>query len=117
MSLFSDGDTHITCVCAVSWDMDTSESSGKPKLPPSVLQEANSVSTVISRAAPSWAPSAHCPPSTGQRPNLASTPAVAGETPAASRNQVDFEKEETDTSGWLGHSLWGQVLSNSINSG
>lgn len=71
---------------------------------------------VISRAAPSWAPSADCPPSLGQRPNLAFMTAVVGETPAAGRNQVDFEKEETEARGWLGHSLSGQVLSNSINS-
>lgn len=44
-------------------------------------------------------------------------PAAVGETPVAGRNQVDFEKEETEAEGWLGHSLWGQVLSNSINSG
>ena len=117
MSLFSGGDTHIIYIYAASWDRDSSESSGKPKLSPSVLQEANSMSTVISRAAPSGAPSAHCPPPAGQRPNLAIIPAVAGETPAASRNRADFGKEETDTSGWLGHSLWGQVLRNSINSG
>lgn len=43
--------------------------------------------------------------------------AVVGETPVACRNRADFEKEETEPSGWLGHSLWGQVLSNSINSG
>lgn len=41
-------------------------------------------------------------------------PAAVGETPAMGRNQVDFEKEETEARGWLGHSLWGQVLSNSI---
>ena len=37
-------------------------------------------------------------------------PAAVGETPVAGRNQVDFEKEETEARGWLGHSLWGQVL-------
>lgn len=99
----------------VSWDMDTSGSSGNPELPPSA-EEANPISMVISRAAPCWAPSADCLPSLGQRPNLAFMPAAVGETPAAGRNQVDFEKEETEARGWLGHSLWGQVLSNSINS-
>lgn len=74
------------------------------------------MSTVISRAAPSWAPSADCPPSLGQRPNLACKPAVPGELPAAGRNQADFEKEEAEARGWPSHSLWGQVLSNSINS-
>lgn len=102
---------------AASWDIDTSGSSGNPELPPSVSEEANSTSTVISRAAPSWAPSADYPPSLGQRPNLAFMPAAVGETPAAGRNHVDFEKEETEARGWPGHSLWGQVLSNSINSG
>lgn len=72
---------------------------------------------VISRAAPSRAPSADCPPSPGQRPNLVFMTAVVGETPVACRNRVDFEKEETEPRGWLGYSLWGQVLSNSINSG
>lgn len=119
LSLFSEEDRHVTLhtyALAASWGVDTSGSSGNPDLPPSVSEKVNPTSMVISRAAPSWAPSADCPPSLGQRPNLAFIPAAVGETPAAGRNQVDFEKEETEARGWLGHSLWGQVLSNSINS-
>lgn len=108
-------ETLYTYPLAASWGVDTSRSSRNPDHPPSVSEEVNPISTVISRAAPSWAPSADCPPSLGQRPNLTFMPAAVGETPAAGTNQVDFEKEETEARGWLGHSLWGQVLSNSIN--
>lgn len=66
---------------AASWDVDTSGSTGNPELPPSGAEEVNPISTVISRAAPSWAPSADCPPSLGQRPNLAFMPAAVGEPP------------------------------------
>lgn len=84
-----------------SWDVDTAGSSRSPEPPPSPSEseEANPISTVISRAAPSWAPSADCPPSLGQRPNLACMPAAVGETPVAGRNQVNFEKEETEAGG------------------
>lgn len=37
---------------------------------------------------------------------LSRQPAVVGEAPAAGRDQVDFEKEETERiQGWLGYSL------------
>ena len=84
----------------VSWDVDTAGSSGNPGPPsPSVSEEANPISTVISRAAPSWAPSADCPPSLGQRLNLACMPAAVGETPLPAETKSTLKRKRQKPGG------------------